>query len=290
MPAHEPRPILLQFDLAACAWQGSAGPCAVLADRALPGFVPAPPHTAPSPPPPVASPLRRDGRGWIDDAERGFALEMHPGHAVLAADAARVAWSADGARVWFEAPPDAARALAFGLGIGLVAALAARGVFCLHASAVRWRDGCIAFAGPSGAGKSTLARALGDAGVAARVADDVLPVDAEGLAWPAFPQLKLPPERWWPASGGGLRLAALVVLARGAAAGCERLGPAPAMQALVAATAGARAFPDAVLGRHLAQCARWSAGLPVWRLTVPARALDPEGAARDAFARLDAVA
>jgi hypothetical protein len=287
VPSRAPYPILLQFDDAPCAWRGVAGPFAVLADRDLPGFAPA---TAIAPPPPPVDAVleRRHERGWIDDAERSFVLERHAHHAVLAADGARLAWTADGARVWVRGLASARDGLAFGVGIGLVAALAARGVFCLHASALRWRGGCVAFAGPSGAGKSTFARAIDAAGLAARVADDILPLDRDGLAWPAFPQLKLPATCWHPPTAGGLRLRALVVLARGAAPHCAVLPSSQAVQALVAATAGARAFPEPVLAAHLEACARWSAVLPVWRLVVPTRAPDPEGAARAAFDVLEA--
>jgi hypothetical protein len=285
---HEPDPILVQFDGAPCAWRAAAGPFALLADRALPGFAPAP-VVEPSPLPPAApSGASRRGRGWIDESERDFVLSSQAGRHRLQADAIDLAWSADGLRVWCPTPPadDPARQAA--LGIGLVAALAARGVFCLHASAVRWRDGCVAFAGASGAGKSTLARAIDAAGLAPRVVDDVLPLDRDAVAWPAFPQWKLPPAAWWPAAQGGLRLEALVLLARGAGAHCTALSGSAAVQALIAATAGARAFPEPVLAEHLAVVARWSRRLPVLRLTVPDRPRDPAGAARAAFDVLDA--
>lgn len=288
VPAHEPDPILVQFDGAPCAWRAAAGPFTLLSDRALPGFAPA---AAVALPPAPAGPMvgaSRRGRGWIDESERDFVLAAHGGHHRLQADAIDVAWSSDGRRLWCPTPPadDAAREAA--LGIGLVAALAARGVFCLHASAVRWRGGCVAFAGASGAGKSTLARALDAAGLAARVGDDVLPLDRDGTAWPAFPQWKLPPAAWWPAGRGGLRLEALAVLARGAGAHCTALSGSAAVQALIAATAGARAFPEPVLAEHLAVVARWSQRLPVLRLTVPDRPRDPAGAAHAAFDVLDA--
>lgn len=287
MPAPGPDPILLQFDGAPCAWQGSAGPFALYADRGLRGFDAVPPRAPPAPPDDAPRASRR-GRGWIDDVEREFVLSAHAAHHRLDAGALSVAWSRDGGRIWCPAPPAAGAAGEAAAGIGLVAALAARGVFCLHASVVRWRGGCVAFAGASGAGKSTLARALDAAGLAARVADDVLPVDRDALAWPAFPQWKLAPEAWWPARGGALRLEALVMLARGPAAHCTALPAAQSVQALVSATAGARAFPEPVLADHLAAVARWSRRLPVWRLTVPDRPLDPAGAARAAFDVLEA--
>lgn len=287
MLAPDPDPILLQFDGAPCAWQGAAGPFALRADRALRGLVAAPP-LAPLPPPDDAPRALRRGRGWIDASEHDFMLSAHAGHHRLDAGALTVAWSHDGERVWCPAPPADAAACEAAAGIGLVAALAARGVFCLHASAVRWRGGCVAFTGASGAGKSTLARALDAARLAPRVADDVLPLDRDGLAWPAFPQWKLPPDAWWHARGGALRLEALAVLARGPAAHCTALPAAQAVQALVGATAGARAFPEPVLAEHLAMVARWSRRVPVWRLTVPDRPGDPAGAARAAFDVLDA--
>ncbi len=67
-----------------------------------------------------------------------------------------------------------------------------RGVFPLHASAVRTGDSCVAFAGPSGAGKSTIAGFLTRQGFEL-VADDVCVVaSSDPLAvWPGPPRLKL---------------------------------------------------------------------------------------------------
>lgn len=287
MLAPDPDPVLLQFDGKPCAWQGAVGPFALRADRALRGSVAAPP-LAPPPPPADAPRAVRRGRGWIDACEREFELTAHAGHQRLDAGPLSVAWSNDGRRVWCPVAPADGAGCEAAAGIGLVAALAARGVFCLHASAVRWRGGCIAFSGASGAGKSTLAGALDALRLAPRVADDVLPLDRDGLAWAAFPQWKLPPEAWWPARDGALRLEALVLLARGPSAHCTALPASQAVQALVGATAGARAFPEPVLAEHLAMVARWSRGLPVWRLTVPDRPGDLAGAARAAFDVLDA--
>ncbi len=81
------------------------------------------------------------------------------------------------------------------LGPALVLALAIRGVFCLHASAVKLGDGAVLFLGESAAGKSTLAEMLEDHGAGLiRVTDDISPLkygkDRFELL-PDFPQLKL---------------------------------------------------------------------------------------------------
>jgi len=82
----------------------------------------------------------------------------------------------------------------------LAIALAQRGVFLLHASAVTLDDkSVIAFAGDSGAGKSTLARVLEQrSNTATRVADDMLAVrmtDDGVVCLTQFPQLKLDAEQ-----------------------------------------------------------------------------------------------
>jgi hypothetical protein len=286
---HAPDTIQLQFGDGALAWRSVAGPMTVLSDRGVPGAI-ACTHIDADPAPSAPQLARREGRAWIDAGERGFVLAEHVGYNRLDAAGGAVAWSNDGRRVWLpRADADPRLDLEFGLGIGLVAALAARRVFCLHAAALRWRDGCIALAGASGAGKSTFARAIDDAGLATRLTDDILPVDDAARAWPAFPQLKLAPRQWWPAAGGALPLRGVAVLLRGGSPACLPLAPAAAMQALLAATAGARAFPEPVLGAHLAVCAGWVARVPVWQLAVADRPDDPQAAAREAFDCLQAL-
>jgi hypothetical protein len=74
----------------------------------------------------------------------------------------------------------------------LILALARRGVFCLHAGAVRTKNGeAVLILGRSGVGKSTLARA----DPALSLVDDIAPVtvmDGQLYLLPHFPQLKLP--------------------------------------------------------------------------------------------------
>ena len=162
------------------------------------------------------------------------------------------------------------------LGPALTLALALRGIFCLHASAVVGPTGeLLLFAGPSGSGKSTLARLLDAAGWV-RAADDVVPVawSAGTLqALPRFPQLKLAPD----AQPGAalperMPVARLLTLAPGApeeAVGVRPLGPREAALALLRHTAAARLFDRDLLERHLEACSRIASCGGVAELTLP---------------------
>jgi hypothetical protein len=150
------------------------------------------------------------------------------------------------------------------LGPGLILALAARGIYCLHASAVRTPRGAIAFLGESGQGKSTLARFLAETVPGCvRLADDILPVrmGAVGIeALPRFPQLKLgradqvsdaEPE------GVPLRVACVLDPVSGEGGGgvtLEALDPLQASLALMRHTVAARLFDRAPAARHLEAC------------------------------------
>lgn len=82
------------------------------------------------------------------------------------------------------------------LGPVLLLALALKGIYCLHGSAVTFGDGtAVAFLGSSGAGKSTLGLFLGGnpASLWKSVADDVIAltlIDGRPFLLPDFPQLK----------------------------------------------------------------------------------------------------
>lgn len=84
------------------------------------------------------------------------------------------------------------------LGSALAALIHQRGLIPIHASAIAWKGGCIAFVGDSGAGKSTLASMLARRGHAL-LSDDVLTLrqgaDGKVIAAAAMPLVKL-----WPAS------------------------------------------------------------------------------------------
>lgn len=161
-----------------------------------------------------------------------------------------------------------------------VFALALRGTWALHASAVMLDEKVFVFLGESGYGKSTLAASLAKLGRPGLilVADDILPAtsDEEGLwGWPHFPQLKLPPE-----AQPSLRLpeklplAGAISLQRAAAdenPSLARLSAHRAAQGLLAHTAGTRMFPPELLARHLAFCARAAGQLPVYEMRYPHR-------------------
>jgi hypothetical protein len=161
------------------------------------------------------------------------------------------------------------------LGPGVTLALALRGVFCLHGSALAGDGEAVVLLGESGAGKSTLAGGIARVSDRWRqVADDVAPVTASPppSLRTDFPQLKMPGGP--PAVPAALRLAAAFVLepaggSRGVALAAERLPALRAALALVRHTVAARLFPPAVATRHLDSCLRIAGEVPVYRLVYP---------------------
>jgi hypothetical protein len=92
--------------------------------------------------------------------------------------------------------------------LGLI--LCQRGVFLLHASAVKLGEDAVIFAGLPGAGKSTMAAVLAQKGHTA-LGDDMIAVEFDGderpMVLPGFPQLKI-----WPATVEGLGYAPSALL------------------------------------------------------------------------------
>lgn len=86
------------------------------------------------------------------------------------------------------ADEDSIRVYLLGSAFGVV--LFQLGFLVLHGNAVRVGDGCMVCVGESGAGKSTLAAAFMMQGYQI-LADDVVPVNAQGCAIPGFPRIKL---------------------------------------------------------------------------------------------------
>lgn len=160
------------------------------------------------------------------------------------------------------------------LGAPLALALAARGVYLLHASAIETAAGVIALVGDSGAGKSTFARFASEAGQV-RIADDQLPVRLGGApaALPHFPQLKLAPEAWYPDDAPAeLKLHAVVAFRHEPETAASSLTPvlgAAACLLLVRSTVSSRLFGPAALEAHLAAAAAATARLGVFELEFP---------------------
>lgn len=218
-----------------------------------------------------------DGPGLVEGRIERVVSRIAPGgeRRVEFADGESFELTADGMllrRVEGRLPSEIAATRA--LGAPLALALALRGVYLLHASAVG-RDGrALALAAPSGGGKSTLARHAVAYGLP-RVADDILPVRLEPRpeALPRFPQPKLTDEERYPeAAPDRLRLGALVEIAhspRYRSISATRLEPADAAFALARATVAARLFDESLLARHFAACAHAASALPLFRLTYP---------------------
>jgi hypothetical protein len=168
------------------------------------------------------------------------------------------------------------------LGPPLILALALRGIWSLHGSAVAKGGSVYAILGESGKGKSTLASFLGAEGTGAweRVGDDILPyaLSPEGpMALPHFPQLKLPTEAHYGVHRtAGAPLAGVFLLAP---RGAEDRAPIAAdpidgralTSALVRHTVASRLFTPALLQRHLHACAALARGVKGFRLSYPKR-------------------
>lgn len=158
------------------------------------------------------------------------------------------------------------------LGPTLLLALALRGTFCLHASAVIPPGGGEAdlFLGNSGAGKSTLAAGLQAEGWQ-RIADDVVPIGIRNgrlLALPGIPQLKLPQplDLREPAP-----IRSLLFLDEGQDTTFEETSPSEAALSLVRHTAVTKLFPPQLLAEHLEAATAWSRMARVARLRYPRR-------------------
>ena len=205
--------------------------------------------------------------------EHGYLLRASPGPTLwVASDGSRIVQLAS------TDPPPAPVSAELLFGPATMLALALRGTYALHASAVRCRERAVAFVGPSGAGKSTLAALLaaGDLGWE-RLADDILPFAVAGtaaLARPAFPQLKLAPgEQWDRQRPESLPLAAIYRVAPPAdeTSRIEPLRGAEALAVLAKHSVASALFGRELLRRHLAALAAAGRGLRIGELHYPRR-------------------
>jgi hypothetical protein len=220
--------------------------------------------------------------GWLADQILTVSLWRNQDGTLMEIPTAGYFWSrADGKAICqvSQAPEAGPRFLAEALlGPPLVLALAWRDKWCLHASAALFQDKMIAFLGESGGGKSTLAAYLSQNPNWHLVSDDILPVskDPGGLvAWPRFPQLKLPEEAQpGPSLPEELPLGKLCVLSNTDAderPDLKRLSASLAVPFLLAHTAGTRLFDPQLLEKHLTFCIQAAEGVHVYRLGYPRR-------------------
>ena len=166
------------------------------------------------------------------------------------------------------------------VGPALIVAMAARGTFCLHASAVAFDGRAIVFMGRSGAGKSTLAAALPAATNRwRRVADDVLPIsfgeaEDQALCRSDFPQLKLDETEQPALSPPRLPVSGFYLLQPPQPPGTEEillteLDGAKAAVALIGQGVATRLFSESLLAEHLAFHSTLAARTRVRELRIP---------------------
>lgn len=167
------------------------------------------------------------------------------------------------------------------LGAPLILACALRNTWCLHASAVAFDGGVIAFVGESGQGKSTLARFLAENGGAIfeHVSDDILPVavdQTEAHALPRYPQFKLPLDRQ-PSRrlAESIPLRAVLALDHSPVGSTEvelaRLNGADGALRIAGNTVASRLFGRRLLADHLSFCSRMAISTPIYALKYPRR-------------------
>lgn len=228
-------------------------------------------------------------------------------HRLLYDDGTTFVVDARGSEVWASTPAGATLedTATYLLGPVMGYVLRLRGITCLHASAVAFGDGAVAFAGHAGAGKSTLAAALAGRGHAV-ITEDVaalVPSGGDVEVEPAYPLVRLWPEsvaalfgdagalplitpNWdkrFLALGEGaarferrrLPLAAVCVLGgrSDAAARIERLEPARALMELVERAYSANLLDRAMRAREFEALSQLVRRVPVYGVT-PAEGLD----------------
>lgn len=162
-------------------------------------------------------------------------------------------------------------------GPALMIALAARGIYGLHAGAILADQGAIAFIAESGVGKSTLSA---DGGVDwVQLCDDIMPLEqrmnttGEGdeFLLHDFPQLKLPNTTSSTRPRGQIKLAALVRLRAQPSQEIQfsRLEKSEALLQIVRHTVAAKLFNKPMMKHHVRFAKRLSKAVPVIELSYP---------------------
>ncbi|MFQ5524815.1 MAG: hypothetical protein ACE5GX_01005 [Thermoanaerobaculia bacterium] len=258
----------------------------LVTNRAIPELKPyAAPESTAGYPPPGARDVRAEdlrpiytGRGWVGGRDVDVVCSWTRGlYRIVVKDSVHLELETmPGAcrlRVYADVSGTLARFAA--LGPGLALALAERGVFSLHASAVEIGGRATLILGDSGSGKSTLAAAGNVGSLFRRIADDVVPIgvieDGTAMAYPRFPQLKLTdPEQWIGSDLLGVgELAVLKRVGLDSSAVRSRLSIRDAVLGVLEHTVASRLFAPDLRARHLDFSIALAHATPVNRLSVP---------------------
>jgi len=150
------------------------------------------------------------------------------------------------------------------LGPVIIFCLALDGIFCLHASAVEYKNQAILFIGKSGSGKSTLADYLDKNfdGEFKRIADDIVPVTLTENTFsvlPHFPQLKLPSNQQYSSNRPQcLRVSSIYLLEKIERdiniVVIDKLSAKDSVLTLISHTVASRLFDDGLNSDHLNFC------------------------------------
>ena len=221
--------------------------------------------------------------GWVAGASRSVEVwsASPDGYLILVEGASNFYVSRDGRFIGSTGPAQP-RALwnetdrQVAAGPIIVLALALRNIWCLHASAVMFREKVIIFLGESGQGKSTLSAYLARNSSWRLVSDDILPVRMQEdhiTLLPYFPQLKMTDDVQ-PAIGLPEQLPSTLVCILGqedglVAPALEAIPTAQGAQTLLQHTAGTRMFHATLLAKHMDECVRAAGHLSFYRLSYP---------------------
>ncbi len=257
----------------------SLEPFSIPPEEASSGCCPRPDRHAPALPAlhELASlPVRFHDEVWLAHAHRRLIARESDDWTVLStASCASVAIARSGGWIWRLDDPVSEDGLLDALVVGpaLILALAARGIFCFHASAVSVGGQVRVFLGHSGVGKSTLVADLSACRghPCTRLADDILPWSCRGgtaRALPDYPQLKLAvaAQQVGPAAQPQ-RFDQIVVLTHESPVRdqVERtmMSVTEGTLALVRHTVAAKLFWPTLLDRHFDACAMLCERIPV---------------------------